>query len=136
MRPPRAHETDAQYRLPLVVEPSDLEPVRHIVRAHLQLWGIAVLADDASVIVTELLTNVHRHAGGNAVLLLQRSGGVLQIKVSDRSERLPAVTEPDWVSQSGRGIFLVDELADRWGIDRQCWGKIVWAELRAELSPL
>ncbi|MGO4420465.1 hypothetical protein AB4Z54_17480 [Streptomyces sp. MCAF7] len=53
-----------------MVNPSELHGVRRIVRAHLRLWGLQEMIEDTLEIVTELLTNVHRHAGGRAVLLL------------------------------------------------------------------
>lgn len=129
MTPPHVHETNSEYRLPLTVEPSGLERIRRIVRAHLRHWGADELADDACEIVTELLTNVHRHAGGRAVLLLRRSPGLLRITVSDRSQCLPVVKEPDWESLNGRGMFLVEALADEWKAVPTVTGKDVHASL-------
>ncbi|MER7791133.1 ATP-binding protein [Streptomyces sp. NPDC097640] len=118
-----------EFRLSLVVKPSELPGVRRIVRAHLRLWGLQELIEDTLEIATELLTNVHRHAGGRAVLLLQRSPGLLRITVSDRSPRMPVVKRPDWTSLTGRGMFLVDALADEWKAVPTETGKDVCATL-------
>ncbi|MDJ0463120.1 ATP-binding protein [Streptomyces sp. H27-C3] len=114
MTPPHAHETYDEFRLPLTVDPRDLHRIRRIVRAHLLLWQLGALVDDAQKIVTELLANVYKHAGRQAVLSLQGSRGELRITVSDRSPDMPIVKEPDWDSTTGRGLFLVEALAEDW----------------------
>ncbi|MEV8393039.1 MULTISPECIES: ATP-binding protein [unclassified Streptomyces] len=129
MTPPNTYEADCEYRLPLAVRPSDLPVIRRKVTARLRLWGLESLAHDACAIITELLTNVHRHANGRAVLLLQRWPGCLCITVSDTSREMPLVTEPDWASVSGRGMFIVASLANWWKAVPTSTGKDVIASL-------
>lgn len=126
-----AHDTHHEYRMAFVVQPEELKRVRRTVRAHLRIWRLDELIDDTLEIVTELLANVYRHAGGEAVLLLQGSPGLLHITVSDQSTRMPVVKEPDWASLTGRGMFLVNELADEWKAVPTATGKDIYVTLAA-----
>jgi hypothetical protein len=59
-------------------------------------------------------------------------GGTLRIEVTDtRGDRLPELQHPEGTAESGRGLLLVDALADRWGVTEDRFPrKTVWAELR------
>ncbi|MEU6380790.1 ATP-binding protein [Streptomyces sp. NPDC046909] len=124
--------------LQLLAEPERFAAVRRVVRAQLEDWGHADLADDASVCVTEILTNVHRHVDSPECELRLRKlpeGGV-RVSVGDRSPALPVWhTEPDWETESGRGIFLIASVADVWGVTPKRGGKQVWAQLRQPSPP-
>lgn len=127
-----AHTQDQmrEFRLPLTVHPEKLHRIRRMVFAYLRLWQLGELSDDALKIVTELLSNVHKHVEGRrAVLRLQATTDSLLITVSDRSERMPVVCEPDWDSTSGRGIFLINGLSDEWRAVRTATGKDVFVTL-------
>ncbi|GAQ58591.1 ATP-binding protein [Streptomyces acidiscabies] len=130
------HAQDAyeEFRLPLFVEPEELHWVRRVVRSHVRLWGLDAVLDDALEVVTELLTNVHRYAGGIALLVLQYYGDELRITVSDRSRVLPVVKEPDWDAQSGRGMLLVSALTEWWRAEATVGGKDVCCGLRVRGS--
>ena len=118
-----------QYRQEMTVDPNKLGLVRRIVTAHVRYWGWAPVADAAIMCVTELLSNVSKHADSNeCVLLLQSSASGVRIVVSDDSPELPVVRKPDWDSESGRGMFLLNEIADAWGADPTGNGKDVWVE--------
>ncbi|MFK4274029.1 ATP-binding protein, partial [Streptomyces milbemycinicus] len=52
--------------------------------------------------------------------------------VSDTESALPVVKEPDFLSESGRGMFLLSKTADEWGTDLTPTGKTVWFTLRSE----
>jgi hypothetical protein len=85
--------------------------------------------------VTELLANVVRHVPDRrcALLLLRQPTGV-RVEVTDGSNRLPASpprVDPD--SENGRGLLLLDAMADKWGVS--VWseaGKTVWFECGTE----
>ncbi|KND32054.1 ATP-binding protein [Streptomyces acidiscabies] len=128
--PQRTRQVRQEFRLPLFVEPEELRWVRRVVGTHLRLWGLDPVADDALEVVTELLTNVHRYAGGFAVLVLHASACELRVTVSDRSRVLPVVREPDWEAQSGRGMLLVAALTDWWRAEPTDTGKDVCCGLR------
>ena len=85
---------------------------------------------DLRLLVSELVTNAVRHAGGDAVRLVVAHGrGVLRVEVHDPGRGFK-VTAPsaDPRRSSGWGLVLVEELADRWGVD-QSPGTRVWFEM-------
>ncbi|MCW2864357.1 MAG: methyltransferase type 11 [Actinoallomurus sp.] len=94
-------------------------------------WGMADLLDDATLIASELVSNAAK-LGQNFALALTTKGRILRIAVSDHSDAKPIVkTRPgdDW-AEDGRGLLVVDALADAWGFDvRAAGGKVVWAEV-------
>ncbi|MFK0291269.1 ATP-binding protein [Streptomyces sp. NPDC090442] len=119
---------------------------RRFTRDTLQDWRMCpVLADNAVLIVSELVTNALRHGtpadpfelafnslGGNrfcpAWLALTRQESGVLCAVSDGGSGAPVLRQQDALAESGRGLRLVDELSDSWG-----WtlpdhaGKTVWA---------
>ncbi|MFD0274363.1 ATP-binding protein [Kitasatospora sp. NPDC127111] len=114
---------------------------RRIARQQLTAWRINSLAEEpfhsALLIIAELAANASTHGRVpgrrfELALALTVDPHVLRIEVSDcRGDRhpvLPAVCAPN--SRSGRGLTLIDALADRWGSDpRHPNAKTVWAEL-------
>ncbi|MGW2540189.1 ATP-binding protein [Kitasatospora sp. NPDC001574] len=86
-----------------------------------------------SAVVGELFANTALHAGPDLIrarLLLEAAGNRLCVEVEDRSAVLPlAATAPgDDREVTGRGLLIVEALADRWGVDLTPEGKAVWAE--------
>ena len=95
-------------------------------------WGLARLADDGGLILSELVTNSVVHAYGRAVgIWLMTDRERLIIMVGDPSPAMPvrAVTQ-DTDESSGRGLVIVSALAAQWGAYRVPSGKIVWAMLK------
>jgi len=103
--------------------------VRHGVRATLERWGLAALADTSELIVSELVTNAVNHARGPIEVRLLR-GRSLVCEVGDSSFAMPTLRDPDTGADTGRGLRLVDRLAYRWGSRPTPCGKVVWAEQR------
>lgn len=102
----------------------------------LREWGL--LLHPAEHIVAELTVNAATHGrvpGRDFRLTLYVVGGTLRIEVTDtRGDRLPSVRLPPPDAESGRGLVLVDALADRWGVTPGPRPrKTVWAEI--DLSP-
>ncbi|KUN02332.1 hypothetical protein AQI95_26230 [Streptomyces yokosukanensis] len=98
----------------------------------LRSWGLP--ADPATLIVAELAANAATHGrlpGRSFRLTLYVVGAVLRIEVTDtRGERPPRLQVPDAQAESGRGLLLVDALADRWDVaEGRFPRKTVWAEL-------
>jgi anti-sigma regulatory factor (Ser/Thr protein kinase) len=87
---------------------------------------------DVTLLVSELVTNAVRHAEGGIVRLIVRvAGGVLRVEVHDPGHGFdlgPAPSDP--LRASGWGLVLVEELADRWGVDTTP-GTRVWFEIDA-----
>ncbi|WP_129307263.1 ATP-binding protein [Streptomyces sp. L2] len=121
-------------------EPSTAELGRELVRGVLGVWRLDGLADRAALIVTELIANASRHTPCPEIRLTvgRPSATRLRVGVVDREpSRLPALSRAADDDESGRGLFVVDAVAERWGYDlhgsdRRPWGKEVWAELRTE----
>ncbi len=128
--PQHVQQVHHEFRLPLLVEPEELRWVRRVVGTHVRAWGLDAVLDDALEVVTELLTSIHRYAGGLALLVLRACAHELRITVSDRSRVLPVVKEPDWEAQSGRGMLLVAALTDWWRAELTATGKDVCCGLR------
>jgi anti-sigma regulatory factor (Ser/Thr protein kinase) len=96
-------------------------------------WSADVL-DVAVLLTSELVTNAVVHGLGPVQLLLDDDGDRLRIEVSDAEPALPPVpSTPGPTKEHGRGLLIVDRLADRWGSRsrRTPPGKIVWFELRS-----
>jgi len=103
----------------------------------LHRWGIGDRRDDIVVVVSELLTNALRYTVPcpGAVwprwpvrLGLLQPGPWVLCAVSDPSDEVPVPKEPDWCSESGRGLHVVASLCDEWGCTQPGpRGKVVWA---------
>ncbi|MEU9476842.1 ATP-binding protein [Streptomyces sp. NPDC048191] len=98
----------------------------------LRSWGLPT--DPATHIVAELAANAATHGrlpGRSFRLTLYVVGHTLRIEVTDtRGDRLPKLQVPDVLAGSGRGLLLVDALADRWDVaEGRFPRKTVWAEL-------
>ncbi|MFI1354293.1 ATP-binding protein [Streptomyces sp. NPDC020898] len=112
--------------------PSRIGQVRRIVSAQLRYWHLDPLIDRASLGVTELLTNVHRHAQPDKLctveieVLLDR----LTVSVHDHDPRFPELREADPTATCGRGLAMVAAVSESWGVrpDGES-GKVVWFTL-------
>ncbi|WP_283137896.1 ATP-binding protein [Rhizohabitans arisaemae] len=108
---------------------------RDATRSALQSWGLAPLVDDAALVVSELVTNAIRHAalisGRPITLTLMRQPAHVMCAVADPSDAVPIPKEPDFISESGRGLYIVETYSYRWGWDPlDDGGKAVWALFR------
>ena len=90
----------------------------------------------ARLLASELVTNAVLHTAGDLEIRLRRDRGALRVSVCDESGERPVVKSvPDPDSTSGRGLVLVDELSNRWGVDQNSdGGKAVWFELAIEAA--
>ncbi|RLU96777.1 hypothetical protein CTZ27_17410 [Streptomyces griseocarneus] len=98
----------------------------------LRQWGLsAQLTEHAVLLVSELVGNAVRHTGARSFgLRMERRRGWLRIEVRDPSRGLPCLMPVHELDISGRGLFLVDKLSDRWGVDLLARGKTTWFEMR------
>jgi anti-sigma regulatory factor (Ser/Thr protein kinase) len=112
---------------------------REFTRSTLTGWGLHDLVDDATVIISELVTNAVRHglpqyaaaAGDMPIkLTIVRQDRFVVCIVSDPSDQDPKVRPADDVCENGRGLHVIEALSRVWG-----WtplpgaGKAVWAAL-------
>ncbi|MGP3966145.1 ATP-binding protein [Streptomyces sp. 6N223] len=132
---------------PLANAPESPGAARGLTRTTLHGWGLHELADDASVVVSELVTNALRYGvppeGQRRplppatteqpfLLSLVHYGGSVLCAVFDPGAEVPVVREPDFLRESGRGLHVLQSLSESWGWttpDRH--GKAVWALLQS-----
>lgn len=100
----------------------------------LRAWGLVDRRDDVLLCVSELATNALLHGvppgRGFRLHLALHEGGPLRVEVHDSGGgdvRAPASC-PRGGDEGGRGLLLVTELADDWGVGRRDPGKVVWCE--------
>lgn len=112
-----------------------LRPEPHSARLARRLVGQALNgADDAvrrraALITSELVGNGVRHARGGLVLAVHRLAAGWVVSVADDSPAPPVVLDLGQLSQSGRGLLIVDRVSDTYGWARTPTGKVVWAQL-------
>lgn len=144
--------------LDLAVEPSAVRWARVHARDVFTTWQIpSATADDALLVVSELVTNAVRHARPApaapttagvspkvraCALVLQCMPGHLLICVHDQDRRPPVLKETSEEGESGRGLHLVAELSAAWGyaypnpaVGKAVWAKITTGDGTAGLSP-
>lgn len=97
----------------------------------LKRWALPQLNDVVELLVSELVGNAVRHTGARTFgLRMRRRCGRVRVEVRDPSAALPCLLPVRELDDSGRGLFLIDKLADRWGVDLLARGKTTWFEVR------
>lgn len=86
--------------------------------------------EDAVLLVSELVTNSVLHGGPPVVVAVDCDGEALRVRVRDGSTALPARRQAQRVDEGGRGLELVANLSQDWGVDPVEDGKHVWFVLR------
>ena len=116
--------------------PTAAAAARAFVREVLGYWQLALpdntLVARAVLVAGELVTNAVVHARTELRLRVELRGDLLHLAVRDGSPRLlRLVTVPDPEAEGGRGLWLVEQLARAWGVNRhRDGGKVVWCTLR------
>jgi anti-sigma regulatory factor (Ser/Thr protein kinase) len=108
---------------------------RRFLAGVLHSWRMSELVDgDVELLVSEVVSNATRHAGGGPVTVIVRyDGDVVRVEVGDGSRQLPQVLHVSPEATGGRGMFLVDQIASAWGAVPTVEGKRVWFEVPAPL---
>lgn len=114
-------------------EPERISGARQQVRELLHDWTCGDQVDSAVLLVSEMLTNVLVHTDADALLVAEMTGDGgkrrMRVEVTDASDDLPHKRHPGELASSGRGLVLMDMLADAWGVDPRGDGKSIWFEL-------
>ncbi|MCF2538670.1 SpoIIE family protein phosphatase [Streptomyces nigra] len=112
------------------LDPEDAAPgrARRLARGALSGWGMEELTDSVELLVSEIVTNAVRYASRPVTLRLLRTD-VLRCEVGDDVPQLPRLRQARATDEDGRGLYLVNRLARRWGATRLSTGKVVWFEL-------
>ncbi|MER6469607.1 ATP-binding protein [Streptomyces collinus] len=121
------HSNTVPFELALLATPEAVPELRH----HLGAFDFDVL-----LCVTELLTNVLDHLGAGTPVTVRIAGtpyGRTRVEVTDPDARaLPVLLAAADTAESGRGLTLIDALAQRWGVDQGPDRKTVWCELSGQ----
>jgi anti-sigma regulatory factor (Ser/Thr protein kinase) len=112
-------------------DPTSSRACRRFLLSTLEDWKADQFADDAVLLLSELVTNAVLHAGTEIEIQVQLDGDVLRAEVRDGDPRLPAVRHYSLLSGTGRGLALVAETARSWDVEALPNGKRVWFELEA-----
>lgn len=115
-------------------EPERIAEARRYLRELLHDWASADQVDSAVLLLSEMLANVLVHTDADALLLAELTGEaparLLRVEVTDAGDDLPHRRRPGELASSGRGLMLIELLADTWGVKPRGEGKSIWFELR------
>ncbi|OIJ94656.1 histidine kinase [Streptomyces colonosanans] len=116
----------ADWDVPL--DPAAVARMRSAVSGKLDEWGLSDLGFTMELVLSELLTNAIRY--GSAPLRVRLIyDRMLICEVADGSSTSPHLRYAATTDEGGRGLFLVSQVADRWGTRYMPQGKVIWAEL-------
>ncbi|NEB82470.1 SpoIIE family protein phosphatase [Streptomyces sp. SID14478] len=116
-------------------EPERIAAARQQLRELLHDWSDEDQVDSAVLLISEMVTNVLVHTDGDALMVAEVTRGTeggprrMRVEVADASDNLPHKRRPGELASSGRGLVLMELLAQRWGVDPQGEGKSIWFEL-------
>uniref|UniRef100_A0AAU2VVL4 ATP-binding protein n=1 Tax=Streptomyces sp. NBC_00008 TaxID=2903610 RepID=A0AAU2VVL4_9ACTN len=111
---------------------------RDFVTSTLLKWELRPLVEDIELCVSELATNALLHGvppGREFSVGIHRSEELVRLEVRDSGPGLPVVQQPDDDACSGRGLHLVREIADDFGVDDHVVGKTVWLIFKTSTAP-
>lgn len=120
--------------VPLSAEPTAAGVARAVVRERLRGWGLDHLQDPTVLLTSELVTNVLLHTGDLPSLAVDRIPDGVRVTVADCSPVLPAPRRHSTGATTGRGVHLLEQLADAWGCQPRAGGKAVWFTVTADRS--
>ncbi|MET8004296.1 ATP-binding protein [Nonomuraea glycinis] len=117
--------------------PMSVPEARDWARSLLSLGGSSSMLDDILLLLSEVVTNAITHSdsahsrSGQVTVQITCLGTTTQVEVADAgsSTTTPAVRTPALADDGGRGLWLVDILADEWGFQHDETGGLVWFRL-------
>ena len=121
----------------LAPEPTSSRAARHVVADWCIAEGIiGDVVDTLLLLTAELVTNAVLHGRSEVVLSVGRNGSRVRVGVGDENTRLPQRRESDLDALNGRGMALVEALADSHGVEVTPLGKTVWFDVATHLAPV
>src|SRR5690606_14452172 len=117
--------------------PEQVAAARAFARAALGTSSSPQVVEDVVLLVSELVTNAVLHGAGDVEVTLERSGDVIRVEVADEGgAELPRPGRPGAGDVTGRGLAIVDAVADAWGDGVDDRGRTwVWVELSPSPGP-
>ncbi len=115
--------------LDLPPDPSSASWARHAAREHLAPSCPEDVVEKAALLVTELVTNAVLHAGTAIVVVVDHTPGRVVVRVCDDSDSRLVLRAHEPTDATGRGLWLVEQLATAWGVEQVPSGKEVWCEI-------
>ncbi|GGR84708.1 hypothetical protein GCM10010284_17370 [Streptomyces rubiginosohelvolus] len=125
----RTRELDAERvaHWELSAEAVSVGRARELATGQLEAWGLEELVFATQLVVSELVTNAVRYAGGPLGLRLIRDR-TLVCEVADTGHTSPHLRHSAEDDEGGRGLFIVAQLVQRWGTRYTPTGKTIWTE--------
>jgi anti-sigma regulatory factor (Ser/Thr protein kinase) len=108
-------------------DPAAVAGMRDAVSQKLETWGLSEFGFTMELILSELVTNAIRYGAGPIHVRLIRDRALI-CEVADSSSTSPHLRYAATTDEGGRGLFLVSQMADRWGTRYTPHGKVIWAE--------
>jgi anti-sigma regulatory factor (Ser/Thr protein kinase) len=130
----RVHGLDASHvaAWDVAPDPAQVGEARDLAGRQLAEWGWEELAFTSELIVSELVTNAIRYGSPPIrLLMIRQEPDTLICEVSDGSSTSPHLRHARTTDEGGRGLFLIAQVAHRWGTRYTASGKTIWAEQRA-----
>ena len=115
--------------VPLAATARSVGRARSILRDALLQSGADELVDSATLVTSEIVTNALVHAGTDVLLRVLSTANAVRVEVEDGGGHVPVRRHYAQTAGTGRGMQLIDELSDRWGVDESVDGKAVWFEI-------
>ena len=129
---PLGHNAGVELVEQLDSDAREVSRVRRVVTTALTSTGVrGDERDVVELLVSELVTNAIRHGRPPLTVRAEHTTGSVTVSVEDASTTVPVpVDDAPWDASGGRGLHLVEALADRWGVSTNGDGKRVWFRLR------
>ncbi|MFD7245045.1 SpoIIE family protein phosphatase [Streptomyces massasporeus] len=108
-------------------DPAAVSGMRDAVSQRLEAWGLSEFGFAMELILSELITNAIRYGAGPIHVRLIRDRALI-CEVADGSSTSPHLRYAATTDEGGRGLFLVSQMAERWGTRYTPQGKVIWAE--------
>jgi len=106
--------------------PGAVSDARHFMADLCRDWGLNAVCDTATLLVSETVTNSIVHGRSDVELTVQYDTPTLRVGIADHDRTMPERRETMTQQEGGRGLWLVEALADEWGVEPAPDGKRVW----------
>ncbi len=132
--PDRSSPMNGRAEISLKAIPDSVPRARRFILA--LEWADGASHERLAILTTEVVTNAVLHAGTGFLVRATELPGGIRVAVTDRSTSPPVMQDYGPNSPTGRGLHIVDAMADRWGVDPTDSGKTVWFEVDNEVEPV